>query len=265
MNTSASGLVITYVGGPTALLELGGLRFLTDPTFDPAGTQYPTKLYRLRKLEGPALSADKLGYLDAVLLSHDHHFDNLDHTGREMLNKAERVLTTPAGASRLGGRSIPLAEWQMVEFPCPDGRTLQITGIPAQHGPSNADRGPVTGFLLSLASAPKDCIYISGDTVWHEGLVELARRFDISVALLFMGAAVVREVGPAHLTMTAAEGVIAARRFGKATIVPLHYAGWEHFTESREEIARAFVEAGLQARLRWLDPGVPTLLRSTNP
>ena len=36
---SSSRLQLTYIGGPTALLELGGLRLLTDPTFDPAGSE----------------------------------------------------------------------------------------------------------------------------------------------------------------------------------------------------------------------------------
>jgi L-ascorbate metabolism protein UlaG (beta-lactamase superfamily) len=36
-------LKFTYFGGPTALLELGGLRLLTDPTFDPAGEEYPSR------------------------------------------------------------------------------------------------------------------------------------------------------------------------------------------------------------------------------
>lgn len=76
-------------------------------------------------------------------------------------------------------------------------------------------------------------------------------------ALLFMGAAIVRQVGPAHLTMTAEEGVRAARAFPDASNVPLHFEGWEHFTESRDEIMRAFAAAGLEERLRWLDPGVP--------
>ena len=38
-------LELTYIGGPTALLELGGLRLLTDPTFDPAGSEYHTPVY----------------------------------------------------------------------------------------------------------------------------------------------------------------------------------------------------------------------------
>ncbi len=87
-------LKFTYIGGPTALLELGGLRLLTDPTFDPAGEEYPTGVYTLRKTAGPALGPESLGRLDAVLLSHDHHFDNLDHAGRTLFERAGGVLTT---------------------------------------------------------------------------------------------------------------------------------------------------------------------------
>jgi L-ascorbate metabolism protein UlaG (beta-lactamase superfamily) len=63
-------LRITYIGGPTALLEVGGFRLLTDPTFDPAGTEYPTPAYTLRKTQDPAPPLAALGRLDAVLLFH---------------------------------------------------------------------------------------------------------------------------------------------------------------------------------------------------
>jgi L-ascorbate metabolism protein UlaG (beta-lactamase superfamily) len=93
---------ITFVGGPTALLELGGVRLLTDPTFDPAGSDYPTPIYTLHKITGPAIRAEAIGTLDAVLLSHDHHFDNLDRAGRAMLATVERVFTTQVGRSAWG-------------------------------------------------------------------------------------------------------------------------------------------------------------------
>src|SRR5215510_8223127 len=101
-------LRMTYIGGPTALIEFGGLRLLTDPAFDPAGGDYTTGPVTLSKTMDPAVSASSLGRIDAVLLSHDHHFDNLDHAGRALLTQAERVLTTPAGAERLGGNAIGL-------------------------------------------------------------------------------------------------------------------------------------------------------------
>jgi L-ascorbate metabolism protein UlaG (beta-lactamase superfamily) len=256
-------LQITYIGGPTALLELGGLRLLTDPTFDPAGSDYPTPVYVLRKTLGPALNPEAIGPIDAVLLSHDHHSDNLDHAGRRELAKAARVLTTVAGAERLGGNAVGLAPWQSYDVPATDGRVLRVTATPARHGPPDADRGPVIGFVLAFTHQPERAVYVSGDTVWYEEVAEVGRRFTPAVALLFMGAASVREVGPAHLTLTADEAVTAARALPGAVVVPLHFEGWAHFSESRSDIERAFAAAGLGHRLRWPIPGQALELRGT--
>jgi L-ascorbate metabolism protein UlaG (beta-lactamase superfamily) len=75
-----------------------------------------------------------------------------------------------------------------------------------------------------------------------------------------MGAARVPEVSQSPLTMTAEDGVAAARARDGATIVPLHYEGWAHFSESREVISTAFTAAGLESRLRWLEAGKPITL-----
>ncbi|HEY2375207.1 MAG TPA: MBL fold metallo-hydrolase [Gemmatimonadaceae bacterium] len=251
----------TYVGGPTALIEIGGLRLLTDPTFDPAGSSYETTVYTLRKTIGPALAADALEQIDAVILSHDHHFDNLDRAGRAMLSRARRVFVPPAGAERLGAGAFGLSPWQGIDLGSTNGTRLRVTATPARHGPPGGDRGPVTGFLITdVSDARGPAVYVSGDTVWYEGVEEIARRADIRVVFAFMGAARVREVGPAHLTLTGAEGVLLARVMPQALIVPLHYEGWAHFSEGRPEIERAFAEAGLRERLRWLAPGEPTML-----
>jgi L-ascorbate metabolism protein UlaG (beta-lactamase superfamily) len=251
------GLIATYVGGSTAILDVAGLRFITDPTFDAAGTSYETPVYTLHKAGAPAIAPDALGNIDAVLLSHDHHFDNLDRTGRALLSRARRVFVPPAGAERLGAGTTGLAPWENVTLDTPNGRTVRITATPARHGPAGGDRGPVIGFLISGArssDARPPSIYVSGDTVWYEGVEEVARRADVRVAFLFMGAARVREVGPAHLTMTADEGVLVARAMPNAVIVPLHYEGWAHFSEGRAEIERVFAAEGLSDRLFWLAP-----------
>jgi L-ascorbate metabolism protein UlaG (beta-lactamase superfamily) len=253
---NAPRLRVTYVGGPTALLESGGLRLLTDPTFDPAGESYTTPVYTLRKTQAPALTPEAVGAVDAVLLSHDHHFDNLDRAGCAFLPRARRVLTTVAGAERLGGSAVGLEPWHSRDIPAADGRVLRVTATPARHGPAHADRGPVVGFLLQRADEPSaPAVYISGDTVWYEGVADVARRSPVFVALLFTGAARVSAVGPWHLTMTAAEAVEAARAFARAAIVPLHFEGWEHFSESRGELEQAFAAAGMNDRLHLLEPG----------
>jgi L-ascorbate metabolism protein UlaG (beta-lactamase superfamily) len=165
------------------------------------------------------------------------------------------VITTPEGAARLGGNAVGVARWQSLEIPGADGRALRITGTPAQHGPANLSRGAVTGFVAALADAPSSAIYLSGDTVWFDGVAEVARRFPIRTAVLFMGAARVPVVGPFALTMTAEDGIQAANAFSEATIVPVHYEGWKHFSESREVISRAFEAAGVSGRVCWMEPG----------
>ena len=95
---------LTHIGGPTALIEVGGWRLLTDPTFDPPGQSYRFGWGTgSRKLTGPAMAASELGTIDAALLSHDHHDDNLDAAGRALLPSAGTVITTVPGAKRLGG------------------------------------------------------------------------------------------------------------------------------------------------------------------
>jgi L-ascorbate metabolism protein UlaG (beta-lactamase superfamily) len=91
-------------GGPTAVLDLGGLRIVSDPTFDPPGPHG-----YLTKTAGPAVSESELGTVDLVLVSHDNHADNLDDRGRLFALAAPLVLTTRSGAGRLGPSAVSLA------------------------------------------------------------------------------------------------------------------------------------------------------------
>ena len=113
---------------------MGGLRLLTDPSFDPAGAEYPTNVYTLRKTEGPAVLLEQLGRIDAVLLTHDHDFDNLDYAGKKMLSKVGTVLTTAAGAERLKGNAVGLASWPITELRGPGGQVQRVTGTAARPG-----------------------------------------------------------------------------------------------------------------------------------
>lgn len=247
---------VSYIGGPTALLEFGGLRFLTDPTLDPGGTDYPTPAYTLHKTGGPVLPNGGIGALDAVLLSHDHHFDNLDHAGRGLLASTAAVFTTVAGAARLGGQARGLQAWDQVTI----ADRVELTATPARHGPEGGDRGPVIGFVLRLAGKRGPVLYLSGDTVWYEGVAEVGRRFPVDLALLNLGAAKVAVAGPSPLTFTAAEAVTLARAWPRARVVPLHFEGWAHFSEGATEVRTAFEAAGLSHRLHWPEPGVPLIL-----
>src|ERR1700690_783156 len=121
-----SSVRITLIGGPTALIEIDGFRLLTDPTFD-APRAYQLPHVKLEKLSGPALSAEAIGEVDAVLFSHAQHADNLDDCGRQFLAKSKRLLTTIAGAKRLGGHAEGLEPWARTELKGRDGQSLTIT------------------------------------------------------------------------------------------------------------------------------------------
>lgn len=249
---------ITLIGGPTALLEIGGLRILTDPTFDPAGSEFTNGPVTLRKTVGPALQPDQIEPIDVVLLSHDQHYDNLDAAGRAFLPRAGRVFTTPSGANRLGGNAIGLRAWEHADVPSLDGGT-RITATPARHGPPGIEpvSGDVAGFVIQSATNPDVAVYVTGDTVWYEGVTAVALRFRIRSIVLHGGAAQVKARGPVHLTMNRDDAVATALAFPEALVFPVHHSGWEHFSENQQTLIDAFEAAGLSSRLRPLEPGKP--------
>ncbi len=253
-----NSLRITLIGGPTALIEVDGFRLLTDPTFDAPGA-YRLPHVTLEKLSSPALGAEAIGEVDAVLLSHDQHADNLDHSGKAFLAKAKRVLTTVAGAKRLGGHAEGLMPWATTELSGKDGRSLTITATPARHGPAGIEplAGDVIGFVLTSKDKSPP-IYISGDTVWYDGVAEVARRFKAGVVLPFAGAAQTR--GPFHLTMDTNDTIETARAFPEAVIVPLHTDGWAHFRQNAKDLRASFDTLGFGSRLKILEPGVATVI-----
>ncbi|TWB94653.1 L-ascorbate metabolism protein UlaG (beta-lactamase superfamily) [Bradyrhizobium macuxiense] len=252
-------ITITLIGGPTALIEIDGFRLLTDPTFDAPG-DYQLPHVKLEKLTGPALSARDVGDVDAVLLSHDQHSDNLDHSGRDFLKSAKRVLTTQAGAKRLGGQAEGFAPWASTTLK-KGGRTLAVTATPARHGPAGIEplSGDVIGFVVERPK-PGRPVYVSGDTTWFDGVAEVARRFDCGVVLPFAGAAQTR--GPFHLTMDTNDAIETARAFADAVIVPVHTDGWAHFRQDASDLRASFDTLGFGRRLRILEPGVATVIES---
>jgi L-ascorbate metabolism protein UlaG (beta-lactamase superfamily) len=250
-------ITATHVGGPTLVLDLSGVRIVTDPTFDAPGP-HPIGERVLHKLSPPVLTAADLGTVDLVLLSHDQHPDNLDDAGRAFLATVGQVLSTPAAAGRIPGVQ-GLAPWEVVEVATPHG-PLVVTAVPARHGPPGAEAfsGPVTGFVLQPASGPT--VYVSGDNASVGVVEQIAERFPVvDLAVLFCGAAR-RPDRPEALTLTAADAVLAAEALDARRVVPVHAEGWLHFTEGLGTVARAFGDAGLADRLTILGAGVPTEL-----
>lgn len=249
-------LKISLVGGPTAIIEYGGLRFLTDPTFDHAGSCHSHNQVKLTKTSDAAIDAASVGPIDAVLLSHDHHFDNLDTSGRAYLDRVPRVLTTVAGAGRLAKPQVQgLKDWESVVISGASGHKVRVTATPCRHGPAGIEpiAGDVVGFILEADGEDGASVYVTGDTVYYEGVAEVARRFAPSHILAFAGAAQPR--GPINLTMSNDDLLDTARAFPNALIVPIHAEGWAHFTQPPEQAAGVFAALGLADRIRLIGRG----------
>ena len=235
-----SRFAVTYIGGPTAVLEYAGMRILTDPTFDEPQTYDDPEGTPLVKTRGPAVALADLGLIDLVLLSHHEHEDNLDHSGATVL--IGPVLSTPEAAADLP-HVTGLAPWQKTTV-----GHVTVTAVPALHGPVGCEEymGTVTGFVLQCEEEPN--VYVSGDNASLDVVRSIAAEFPaIDYAVIFAGAARVPAID-APLTLTSADAVEAAHILGAAQVVGLHTEDWEHFSETRAQLEAAFAGTGLLAR-----------------
>ena len=251
---------LTHIGGPTVLLEFDGWRLLTDPTFDPPGGHYRFGWGTASdKLAGPAVAASDLGPIDAVLLSHDQHDDNLDAAGREVLGSAGQVVTTMAGARRLGDGAMGLGEYETITLEQAGKPAITVTGTPCRHGPplSKPFVGEVTGFALAWEGQRNGQLWISGDTVLYDGVRTVADHLDLGTAILHMGGVRFPVSGPLRYTMTGDDAVELCALLRPATVIPVHYEGWTHFREGADAVREAFARDGAPD-LTWLEPGRAT-------
>jgi L-ascorbate metabolism protein UlaG (beta-lactamase superfamily) len=260
---------LTHVGGPTVVVEVGEWQLLTDPTFDPPGGKYAFGWGTgSRKLAGPAVDPSELGPIGAVLLTHDHHGDNLDAAGRALIPASGVVVTTVAGARRLGGRARGLEPWATTRLEAPGLPPIEITATPCRHGPpfSRPLAGDVIGFALRWEGQKGGALWISGDTVLYRGVREVAERIDVDTALLHLGGVRFPVTGPVRYSMTAADAVKLCRLIRPRTVIPIHYEGWKHFRQGRGAIEREFARApeDIRRAIRWLPMGVAVQIEMPN-
>ncbi|KAJ3530032.1 hypothetical protein NM208_g6112 [Fusarium decemcellulare] len=267
-STFVNNVTITHIGTATAILNIDGITFLTDPFFSPAGSTWPSASgVPLKVHDDPALKMNELPHIDAVLLSHENHPDNLDELGRQLLN-GRHVVTTNDGAKNLAPRPsiLGFGDWEEREVRI-SGKTFHITATPCKHWPGQE----CVGFIVhteDFGVAPDgrpNAVYFSGDTVYVEELAKMADKYHIAIALMNLGKASFYGVNsegqpgqPDDVLQITMDGHQAARLFRdiKADVlVPMHYESWDHFTQHEQGLMKEFEEEGVLSNVRWLKPG----------
>jgi L-ascorbate metabolism protein UlaG (beta-lactamase superfamily) len=240
---------ITYVGHATALVELGGVRLLTDPVLR-------ARVAHLRRHGAPPQVPHDL---DAVLVSHLHH-DHLDIPSLRLLGGRHRLIA-PRGAAPLIRRAGLVAE----ELE-PGGR-IEAMGVgveavravhPGRRWPLGGPRAEPLGFVIGCDPS----VYFAGDT---DLFPEMAELTPVDVALLPV-AGWGRRLGPGHLDP--ARAARAAALIQPRVAIPIHWGtlhprfarrgAW--FSGPGQEFAAQVAAVAPGVEVRVLSPGESTSL-----
>ena len=247
-------LDLGFVGHATVLLEVAGVRILTDPFLRAS----------LGPLErhGPVPDPSRLGDIDLVLISHEHR-DHFDRRSLVALRGRPTVIVPPG----LGATVRGWVDGEVIELPV--GRRLGIAGlsieaVPARHWVTpGAPRAQPQGYLLDAGWT----VWFAGDTGRFDGLNDLAGRVDVALVPVWTWGP---HLGPGHLGPRSAAEVVAA--IGAPVALPIHWGTlyprrlhhvWPRaLADPGDRFAAHAARIAPNARVRVLRPGDATTVRS---
>jgi L-ascorbate metabolism protein UlaG (beta-lactamase superfamily) len=251
---------LTFIGTATVLVRYAGFTFLTDPNFLHQGQHaYIGMGLTTRRRTEPAMQLDDLPPLDFVVLSH-HHGDHFDRVAARGLDKDLPIITNAHAAKKLRRqgfrRPVELDTWQTQRVE--RGATfVRITSMPGKHAPQPLGLAipSVMGSMLEFGRDDDVALrlYITGDTLLHDRLAEIPRRYpDIDLCLIHLGGT---RVAGILLTMNADQGVRALQLIAPKVAVPIHYDDYTVFREPLEAFERAAAEAALRTTIHYVQRG----------
>jgi L-ascorbate metabolism protein UlaG (beta-lactamase superfamily) len=218
-----SGLRVTWLGHSTVLIEIDGLRVLTDPVWGPRAS--PSRFAGPKRFQPVPVQLRELPPVDLVVVSHDH-YDHLDYPTIRALAKSDVPFVTSLGVGAhleawgiRPERIVELDWWESHRVP---NTELTVTATPSQHfsGRSLNDRNATLWSSLVVRSS-RHAVFFSGDTGLTTEYAQIRERlgpFDL----------VMLEVGAFHpawgdIHLGPDHALEALALLGNAPFLPVHW------------------------------------------
>jgi L-ascorbate metabolism protein UlaG (beta-lactamase superfamily) len=256
-----SGLRVTWLGHSTLLIEIDGVRVLTDPVWGQRASPLP--FAGPKRFHPPPAPLAALPPLDAVIISHDH-YDHLDRpTIRALARTSVPFITSLGVGAHLEKWGVPperiteLDWWEQTEL-----NSVMVTATPAQHfsGRGIKDRNTTLWSSFHLRG-PEHSFFYGADTGLTSDYSEIGRRlgpFDM-VAI---------EIGAYHpswgdIHLGPVNALAARAMLGSGAFLPIHWGTFNlamhPWDEPAETVLRLAPAAGVSLVMPRLgEPVEPT-------
>lgn len=219
----ASGLRATWLGHSTLLIEIDGVRILTDPVWGPRAS--PARFAGPKRFQPAPVRLRAMPPVDLVLVSHDH-YDHLDYPTIRVLAKSDVPFVTSLGVGAhleaFGVQPERITEldwWESHPLP---GTQVSVSAAPSQHfsGRGLKDRNATLWSSLVIRS-PRHTVFFSGDTgltTQYQAIRERFGPFDL----------VMLEIGAFHpawgeIHLGPRNALEALRLLGGGPFLPVHW------------------------------------------
>ena len=249
-----SGLRATWLGHSTVLIEIDGVRVLTDPVWGSRAS--PARFAGPKRFQPIPVSLRKLPPLDAIVVSHDH-YDHLDYPSIRELRKHDVPFVTSLGVgAHLEYWGVPperIIELDWWETYCVPGSGVTITAAPSQHfsGRSLGDRNATLWSSMVIRS-PRHAVFFSGDTgltTEYQAIAERLGPFDL----------VMLEVGAFHpawgdIHLGPEHALEALAMLGGGLFLPVHWGTFNLAMHAWDQPAETLLELAPKSGARLVMP-----------